>query len=163
MAMCSYAKQSQWIAHILRDMGHEERNGPKPFQTTVMEDLKYAIGSPVNAVQLRGDNQAAISLVKDAHTHDSPKHIDVVSHYIRNLHHDRRIKVGFIGAADMVADGMTKPLQGVQYQRFLSQIGLPNLGCFKSGAQSVARLGGRVERWQPCGDTLEFLLTQQSV
>jgi hypothetical protein len=121
MAMCACAKQSQWLALVLRDMGHDHLIGSNPFQPKINEEMRFAIGSPV---LLKGDNQAALSLVQDAHTHDRSKHIDVAYHYVRDLHKKQRIKVSFVGTRDMVADGMTKPLPGSQFERFVGQLGL---------------------------------------
>lgn len=121
MAMCSCAKQAQHLAHLLRYMGFEEHVGPNPFQPSVVEDFKFAYGSPVH---LKGDNQAAISLVQDAHTHDRSKHIDVAYHYVRDLNRRKKIKVDFLGTADMIADGLTKPLQASLFQRFKVLLGL---------------------------------------
>lgn len=124
MAMCSCAKQSQWIAQILRDMGMHHFIGPNPYQPAIKEDMKHLLGSPAAPISLKGDNQAALLLVKDAHTHERSKHIDIAYHYVRLLWQMGRIVVDFIGTADMVADGLTKPKNGPQFKRFVNQLGL---------------------------------------
>jgi hypothetical protein len=124
MGMCACAKQSQWLAQILRDMDMSHLIGPNPYQPTVKEDMRYILSSPTAPVALKGDNQAALSLVKDAHTHERSKHIDVAYHYVRLLWRVGRIVVDYIGTLDMVADGLTKPKGGPQFKRFVDQLGL---------------------------------------
>lgn len=126
MAMCACAKQSQWLSQIMRDMGMHHLIGLEHSSPLVKENLKYALSSPMQSkpVALKGDNQAALSLVQDAHTTERSKHIDIAFHYVRMLWQKRRITVEFVGTDDMVADGFTKPKQGDPFQRFVRQLGL---------------------------------------
>ena len=126
MAMCACAKQSQWLSQIMRDMGMHHLIGLEHSSPLVKENLKYALSSPMQSkpVALKGDNQAALSLVQDAHTTERSKHIDIAFHYVRMLWQKRRITVEFVGTDDMVADGFTKPKQGEPFQRFVRQLGL---------------------------------------
>jgi hypothetical protein len=124
MAMCSCAKQSQWVTQVLRDMGMHHLIGANPAKSTVKEDMRHLMSSPCQPVRLMGDNQAALSLVKDAHVNERSKHIDVAYHFVRKLWQIKRITVEFIGTADMKADGFTKALGGPQFKRFISQLGL---------------------------------------
>jgi hypothetical protein len=78
-------------------------------------------------VKLFGDNQASLSLVRDAYTHERLKHINVTYHYVRDLHRRNRINVEFIGTRDMVADGFIKPLPKSDFIRFIGQLGLTNI------------------------------------
>ena len=105
MSQCS--KSSQWIAQVLRDMGYPQY-----------------IGSSVNTVDIRGDNQGALALVKNPHLHERSKHIDISYHYIRDLAEKGKITVSYIPTEDMAADGFTKPLARVAFERFKDQIGL---------------------------------------
>jgi hypothetical protein len=57
-----------------------------------------------------GDNQGAIALTKNPHLHERSKHIDVCYHYVRDLVERGKLDVAYVPTADMVADGMTKPL-----------------------------------------------------
>jgi hypothetical protein len=125
MAMCQCAKQSQWLAQVLRDMGMHHLIGSNPTKPVLKESMKFALGSPIGAsVALRGDNQAALLLVKDAHTHERSKHIDVAYHFVRLLWQTRKISVEFVPSSEMIADGLTKPLGGPSFQRFVQQLGL---------------------------------------
>lgn len=110
MAMASCAKQGQWTAQVLRDM-----------------DLTQYIGRNPSTVDTRGDNQGALALVKNPHLHERSKHIDVSYHYIRNLEEERKISVTYIPTDEMVADGFTKPLARIQFDKFKRQLGLVEL------------------------------------
>ena len=116
MAMSACAKQSQFLAQILRDMGMHHLIGRSPFKPTIKQGLEHQDSSPVC---LKGDNQAALLQVKDAHTHDRSKHIDIAYHFVRCLYRLRRIAVGFVPTSEMAADGMTKVLQRPLFQRFV--------------------------------------------
>ncbi len=73
---------------------------------------------------MRGDNQGAIALTKNPYLHKRSKHIDVCHHYVRDLAEKGRLVVEYIPTADMVADGMTKPLARVAFDRFKSLLGM---------------------------------------
>jgi hypothetical protein len=107
IAMSSIAKQSQWIAQILRDMGYSSYIGSNPM-----------------TVDIRGDNQGALALVKNPHLHERSKHIDICYHHTRDLEERKRIAVTYIPTSEMVADGFTKPLGRTLFERFKSQLGL---------------------------------------
>ena len=126
MAMCACAKQSQWLAHILRDMGQPQMVGKSPYRPALTKSLESAISSPSEAGQVRlyGDNQASLHLVKDAHANERSKHIDIAYHYVRDLWSRNRISVDYVSTSNMIADGLTKPKAGIPFQEFVSQLGL---------------------------------------
>ncbi|CCE32516.1 uncharacterized protein CPUR_06376 [Claviceps purpurea 20.1] len=107
MALASCAKQGQWIAQIFRDLG-----------------LPKYIGKDPKRVQMLGDNQGAIAFTKNAHLNDRSKHIDICYHFIRDLAEKGLMTVDFIPTDEMIADGMTKPLGRIAFERFKSQMGL---------------------------------------
>ena len=80
---------------------------------------KY-IGKDMNTVQILRDNQGAIALVKNPHLYERSKHIDICYHFVRDLAEQGKLKVTYIPTFDMVADGMTKPLQRVAFKKFKS-------------------------------------------
>ena len=82
------------------------------------------IGTNPDCVQMLGDNQGALALVKNPHLHERSKHIDVCYHFIRDLKKNSKIDVEYIPTNDMVADGMTKPLARVAFDKFRDQLGL---------------------------------------
>lgn len=107
IAMATTAKQGQWIAQVLRDMGY-----PQYIARNAM------------TVQTRGDNQGAIHLVKNPILSERSKHIDISYHFVRDLAEKKRIAVEYIPTKDMIADGMTKPLPRVSYEKFVRELGL---------------------------------------
>jgi len=121
MAMCSCAKQSQWLAQILRDMGMHHLIGENSSKPLVKESLQHMESSPV---KLHGDNQASLALVRDAQVSERSKHIDVAYHFVRRLWQMRKILVEFVGTAEMKADGFTKAKTGASMQKFVGQLNL---------------------------------------
>jgi hypothetical protein len=107
VALSSCTKQGQWFAQLLRDMRHN----------------KY-IGPDTNMVHMLGDNMGAIALTKNPHLNERSKHIDICYHFVRDLARNARLQVSYVPTADMVADGMTKPLQRVAFERFKNQLGI---------------------------------------
>lgn len=107
MAMANTAKQGQWVAQILRDMGFPEYIAPNGF-----------------TVDTRGDNQGAIALAKNPQLTDRSKHIDVAYHYIRDLQERQRVDISYVPTDEMAADGLTKPVSRPIFDRFRKQVGM---------------------------------------
>ncbi|KAI0995304.1 hypothetical protein K3495_g12878, partial [Podosphaera aphanis] len=105
LAMC--AKQGQWIAQICRDLG-----------------VGHYIGKYPNCVQMFGDNQGSLALVKNPQLHERSKHIDICYHFIRDLAEQGKLVVTYISTKEMVADGMTKPLAKPSFLKFKEWMGL---------------------------------------
>jgi hypothetical protein len=116
IAMSKCAKQSQWEAQVLRDIGYASLIGKDPY-----------------CVDIRGDNQGTLALVKNPELHDRSKHIDICYHFIRDLEAKGKVKVSYIPTTDIVADGLTKPLQRVAFEKFKSQLGLDLKGSQSKG------------------------------
>ena len=93
-----YAMQGQWAAQIFRDLGM----------------LEY-IGRNKTTVDMRGDNQGALALVKNPHLHERSKHIDVCYHYIRDLAERERLRIEYIPTMEIPADELTKPLGRIAF------------------------------------------------
>jgi hypothetical protein len=107
VALSACTKQDQWFTELLQDMRHN----------------KY-IDRDINMVHMLGDNMGAIALMKNLHLNEQSKHIDICYHFIHDLARNRRLEVLYVLTADMVADGMTKPLQRVAFERFKNQLGI---------------------------------------
>ncbi|KAI1005177.1 hypothetical protein K3495_g3040 [Podosphaera aphanis] len=107
VALSACAKNGQWLAQLLRDVGRENYIGP---------DRK--------TVQMLGDNMGAIALTKNPHLNERSKHIDICHHYVRGLAKSGRLQVSYVPTSDMVADGMTKPLQRVCFEKCKDQLGI---------------------------------------
>jgi hypothetical protein len=111
ISMSITAKQGQWIAQVLRDMGYPQ----------------YVAKNGVT-VETRGDNQGALALIKNPHLHERSKHIDIAHHHIRDLHEKNRIHIEYVNTEDMVADGLTKPLSKPGFKKFVRMVGLRRKG-----------------------------------
>jgi hypothetical protein len=105
LAMCT--KQGQWIAQIFRDL----------------ELYKY-IGRNGSIVQIFGDNQGALVLVKNLQLHECSKYIDICYYFTRDLNEKGKLKVVYIPMNEMPADGFTKLLQKPGFLRFKGLLGL---------------------------------------
>ena len=121
MALSTCVKEGLWIAQLLKDMGFAKYLGTELGQVAIAENAKHEDSS---SMQLFGDNQAANLLVKDAHIHERSKHIDVAYHHVRDSYNKNLIKLDYLPTADMVADGLTKPLVGDKYKNFVRLLGL---------------------------------------
>ncbi|KAI0995187.1 hypothetical protein K3495_g12995 [Podosphaera aphanis] len=107
ISQAMYTKQGQWIAQLLRDL--------RMPQVVIENGI---------TVQMYGDNQGALALVKNPQLHERSKHIDIFYHFIRDLAEKRRLVIDYIPTDEMAADGMTKPLQRIAFERFKGQLGL---------------------------------------
>ena len=121
MVMFTCVKTGIWLTQILTDMGLSKYLGSNSRRIQIHKDEVHRANSPL---QLNEDNQAALTLVKDAHVHDQSKHIDVAYHHIHNLHQRNQIRVTFVSSQDMIADELTKPLPKHAFKNFVTQLGL---------------------------------------
>ena len=103
-----YTKLGQWAAQVWKDLGVPH----------------YINDNKERTVQMYGDNQGALALVKNPHLYERSKHIDISHHFIRDLAEKRRLEITYIPTQDMTADGMTKPLGRVAHEKFRRQLGL---------------------------------------
>ena len=105
MGLCSAAKTAAWITEWLKGAGLTRFLNRKP-------------------VQLYGDNQSSIQLVKNPEFHARMKHIDVQYHYIREALKDALIGLTYVSTIDMAVDCLTKPLSKEKFQSGVSRLGL---------------------------------------
>ena len=75
-------------------------------------------------VDIRGDNQGALALVKNPYLHERSKHIDVCYHYIHDLAKKKKLEIEYVHTTEMPADGLTKPLARITFERFRGQLGV---------------------------------------
>ncbi|KAI0992109.1 hypothetical protein K3495_g16077 [Podosphaera aphanis] len=108
IALATFAKVGQWAAQVWKDLGVPH----------------YINSSQERTVQMYGDDQGAVALVKNPHLHERSKHIDICYHTIQDLAEQKKLEVTYIPTANMVADGMTKPLARIAHQRFREQLGV---------------------------------------
>ena len=130
MALSSCAKEGKWLATLLTELGLTKYLGDELNRVSVVESVEHDSAS--TAMQLMGDNQAANSLVNNTNVNERSKHIDVAYHIVRDLAKRNLIKVDYIPSADMVADGLTKPLPKERFKVFVGQLGLQKLSNYNS-------------------------------
>jgi len=105
MSLKYAAQQSQWLRNVLVDMRYLDKALGKDKPMEIMED-----------------NQGAIALVKNPHLHERSKHIDISYHYTRDLQAKGMITTVYIPTEQMAADGLTKPLPRIPFERFLRML-----------------------------------------
>lgn len=97
----SAAKEAAWIRGLLQELAE-----------------------PVTQIPLHVDNCSGIDLAKDHAYRARTKHIDVRYHYIRQEVQNRRIKLEYLSTEEMPADGLTKPLSRILFQKFITGLNL---------------------------------------
>ncbi len=93
------------------------------FLVQALKEVKYD-DSDTNSTTILADNQAAIKMGSNPVNHPRAKHIDTSYHYVRNKVEEGAIKLEYIPTDQMVADGLTKPLESGKFLRFRSVMGL---------------------------------------
>jgi hypothetical protein len=71
-------------------------------------------------INLLGDNQSSLALIRNLQVHKRSKHIDIYYHNIRDRKRRGQIKISYISTEDMVADGLIKLLSGPIFERSIS-------------------------------------------
>jgi hypothetical protein len=99
-----------------------------PFRGDQGNSLALQLLAQSPTVQMYGDNQGALALVKNPQLQERSKHIDIRYHFIRNLAEHKKLQIEYIPTTDMIADGFTKPLQRVAFEKFKKQLGLVDEG-----------------------------------
>jgi hypothetical protein len=61
------------------------------------------------------DSKSSIDLLSTLKSNENTKHINVRIYFIRESLNANKIQLKFIGTNDNVADGLTKPLDGVKF------------------------------------------------
>ena len=101
------AKDAEWFKKLMYDIGYPQYLGDDPY-----------------CVDIRGDNQASMALGTNAQLSDSSKHIAIPYHNVQDLVGKDKIRLTYVPTKEMAADGLTKPLNGLAFQRFKELIGL---------------------------------------
>lgn len=92
IAMCAGAQRAKWISQLLNELGIDH-----------------------NTPILYVDNQSAKNMaVNDCSTRRT-KHIDIRAHFVREMIHNKLLKIEYVGTNDMLADIFTKNLVGLKF------------------------------------------------
>ena len=86
-----------------------------------MNQIHLPIERPI---LLHADNTSAIALAKNPEFHTRTKHIDVAFHFQRYYVKTGLIALHYIPTTDMIADGLTKPLNRAKFAEFVTMLGL---------------------------------------
>jgi hypothetical protein len=101
----------------------------------VLLDLYYPAPS-IRSITIYGDNKPALSLTANPSHHSWTKHLAVPFHYVREQIANGSIKVDYIPTSNMPADGLTKPLTGLAFSKFVEMLGLLPVPLNSDGLQS---------------------------
>lgn len=93
------------------------------FLVQALKEVSYE-GSNTNPSTMLADNQAAIKMASNPVNHPRAKHIHTSYHYVRNKEEEGAIGLEYIPIDQMVADGLTKPLESGKFLRSRSMMGL---------------------------------------
>jgi hypothetical protein len=86
-----------------------------------LRSLFHELGFPQTQPSiLYCDNQGTVACTHDPHSHSRMKHIEIRQHFIRTCVNNRVIDVHHIPGIDNPADLLTKPLQRIIHQKWLT-------------------------------------------
>ncbi|KAK4700243.1 hypothetical protein P7C70_g6005, partial [Phenoliferia sp. Uapishka_3] len=90
-----------------------------------LRNLLAELGCPqIGPTLLRGDNEGSLTLAVHPSQHQRTKHIDIHYHNTRNLVSDKIIVLRWIPTREMIADMLTKPMDGIKMLAFSRACGL---------------------------------------
>jgi hypothetical protein len=85
----------------------------------------HALRLPVELpMPIYADNQSAKSVAEDTKFRARTKHIAVPYHYQRQAIEDGTVKLIYTPTDEMAADGLTKPLNGQNFKKFMKLLGM---------------------------------------
>jgi hypothetical protein len=79
-------------------------------------------------IELKGDNQSALKLVKHPVNSARSKHIDVMHHFVRERVAMGQIHFSFVSTHDQIADALTKALPAEKHAACRTAMGVVRLG-----------------------------------
>ena len=106
IASCYATKEAIWLKRLFNDM--------------TGSDIK----SSKSPVTLLIDNQGAADTAYNHGVNDRNKHIDIQYHFVREAVECGKVSFKYCRTEDMVADILTKPLERVKFQKFVSKLNL---------------------------------------
>ena len=102
MAQTEAAKEAIWLRDILGALGHLQSQPPT----------------------IHADNQGALTFASTPDFHKRSRHIRPKWHWIREIIAEGTITLLYVKTADMIADGLTKPLPMTSFSRYSKELGL---------------------------------------
>jgi Reverse transcriptase (RNA-dependent DNA polymerase) len=98
IGQCNASKEAVWLRLFLHEAGY-----PQLGPTTV-----------------NADNKSAIAIASNPEYHARTKHIDIQYHYVREKTSDGTVEFNYIPTAEIAADGLTKALKRVKFERWVA-------------------------------------------
>ena len=97
------------------------------YVSRLLEELSVRLDS--NRIQIQCDNHQTIRLVTDeiAILQTKLRHVDIHNHWLRQEVLNKSIEVVYTPTAKIMADGLTKALQGNKFNAFINQLGLVDI------------------------------------
>lgn len=96
------AKEAIWLRALLKELGYEQKT----------------------ATTLLSDSASAIALASNPEHHARTKHVDIQTHWIRQVVASQEVDLKWVSTKDQLADGLTKPLKRIMYQSFVRRTGM---------------------------------------
>jgi len=121
MFMC--VKTNIWLTQMLQNMNLEKYLRDNLYYVSIQKNKTHWQSL---LLQLKENNQTALTLVKNAYMHKRLKHIDVIYHHVHNLHLKNQIEMFFMLSADIIADKLIKFLLRQMFKYFVNQLRLNN-------------------------------------
>ena len=90
----------------------------------LLNEIQPEAANEAQATIIYCDNQGAIALAKNPQFHARTKHIDIQHHFVRDKVSEGAIELQYIETESQVADGLTKALDKIKFERFRKAIGL---------------------------------------
>jgi len=97
------------------------------YTSRLLEELSVRLDS--SRIRIQCDNQQTIRLVNAeiATLKTQLRHVDIHNHWLRQEVMEDRIEVVYTPSALLMADGLTKALQGPKFKEFISQLGMVDI------------------------------------
>lgn len=102
MSAAQAAKEALWLRKLCADLG-------------------IAGGK----IQIYGDNQGALQLLKHPIASQRSKHIDIMHHFVRERVTRGELRYDYVPTAQMVADILTKALDAAKFKTCREMLGMP--------------------------------------
>ena len=90
----------------------------------LLNEIRPETVNELQATIIYCDNQGAIALAKNPQFHARTKHIDIQHHFVREKINEGAVQLEYIETEGQVADGLTKALDKIRFERFRKAIGL---------------------------------------
>lgn len=101
IALCETSKEAIFLKGLISDFGKE-----------IKEIIIYE------------DNQSCLKSLNEEKVTDATKHVDIKYNFVKNLHKNEEVKYIYCASEDMLADFLTKPLNGVRMKKLIGESGV---------------------------------------